>query len=150
MSCQWTQARLSTRFGELLTTAERKHVEAHLTNCAACRRVDEQLRLAVGELRATPEARVSSQFMAHLRAALPARRLPRWRVWFRESFGFGVSYAARRAALAGATALVLLSGTTGAVHRRQAEKRATEYLALCAARHELYAVREAEDKSMLW
>lgn len=139
MKCKWTQEKLSERFGRWLTDDERQQVNTHLARCEACREVADQLRLSVAYVRELPESRVSSQFLSRLRAALPERRLPAWRLWFRSQFGFGVSYIQRRVALAGAMATVLFIGTGGVIQKKQAERRSAEYLAHCVQRHALYA-----------
>lgn len=142
MKCHQAQMKLSERWGELLTTEERARLAEHLAGCARCRAVAEDLRYAVTALGELSAPRTSEQFLARLRAALPPSRWPWWRVGFRARYGMAPSYGARRLALAGATTLtLLLGGSTGLIHHRRAQQQAQDYLALCAERHELIAMR---------
>ncbi len=150
MDCRWVQGKLSNRLSQWLTAKERARAEAHLADCATCRRVDEELRLAVASLREFPMPQTSDRFLANLRAALPSQRLPWWRVAWRGGFGFRPTFAARRLAFVSAmTCVLLITGTTGVIQQHAAVRRGDAYLALCAERHELIAVHVDSDAGLL-
>lgn len=81
MNCERMETRMVAFLDGRLGTAERREVEAHLAECAACRTRAEEFRALWGVLDAAPALEPSAAFDARLRQNIAAEPRAWWLGW---------------------------------------------------------------------